>query len=805
MGKIRIYELAKELHQDSKTIISQLKKMEIEAVNHMSTIDQGDADKIRQHFTQSTKSPASDDKQETKKSQAKEQAASEKNVAGEAKKTDVKKGRQEGEHKRSAKQETSKQEGKKNGRRENNEKQRSSASVKKQKNEASHHSVAAAAQADQTKVQNRRDNKKKQKNKDYYANHEEEYNNASSKKSRSERENSRGHFGKNGKNKNKKNKKGQVPQKEVHEFAEVQYHVVVEQTITVQELAKQLGKKASEIIMKLMSLGVMATMNQELDYETAAIIAEEYGATIEMKATMEENLLSENEEEDRPEDLVTRPPVVTIMGHVDHGKTSLLDQIRNSNIISTEAGGITQHIGAYQVAINGQKITFLDTPGHEAFTAMRARGAQITDIAILVVAADDGVMPQTIEAIDHAKAAGVPIIVAINKIDKPDANPETVKTELTQYGLVAEDWGGDTIMVPVSAKKNIGINDLLEMILLVAEMEDLKANPKRSARGKVIESKLDKNRGSTATLLVQNGTLHNGDFLIVGTTQGRIRAMFDYHGQPIDSAGPSVPAEILGLNDVPAAGDDFVVVANERLAKQVAEQRSQEKHMQEITRGAKVSLEDLFNQIQQGDVQELNIVLKADTQGSIEAIRQSLEKLSTDEVRVNIIRTAVGGIRETDVSLAMASNAIIIGFNVRPDSNAKKLAEKEQVDVKTYSIIYEAIDDVKAAMSGLLAPDIKESELGQAEVRSVIKVPKVGNIAGCYVTDGKITRHSKIRLLRDGIVIYDGEIASLRRFKDDVREVAGGYECGISLEKYNDFKEGDVLEAYVLEEIKREL
>ncbi len=805
MGKIRIYELAKELHQDSKTIISQLKKMEIEAVNHMSTIDQGDADKIRQHFTQSTKSPASDDKQETKKSQAKEQAASEKNVAGEVKKTDVKKGRQEGEHKRSAKQETSKQEGKKNGRRENNEKQRPSASVKKQKNEASHHSVAAAAQADQTKVQNRRDNKKKQKNKDYYANHEEEYNNASSKKSRSERENSRGHFGKNGKNKNKKNKKGQVPQKEVHEFAEVQYHVVVEQTITVQELAKQLGKKASEIIMKLMSLGVMATMNQELDYETAAIIAEEYGATIEMKATMEENLLSENEEEDRPEDLVTRPPVVTIMGHVDHGKTSLLDQIRNSNIISTEAGGITQHIGAYQVAINGQKITFLDTPGHEAFTAMRARGAQITDIAILVVAADDGVMPQTIEAIDHAKAAGVPIIVAINKIDKPDANPETVKTELTQYGLVAEDWGGDTIMVPVSAKKNIGINDLLEMILLVAEMEDLKANPKRSARGKVIESKLDKNRGSTATLLVQNGTLHNGDFLIVGTTQGRIRAMFDYHGQPIDSAGPSVPAEILGLNDVPAAGDDFVVVANERLAKQVAEQRSQEKHMQEITRGAKVSLEDLFNQIQQGDVQELNIVLKADTQGSIEAIRQSLEKLSTDEVRVNIIRTAVGGIRETDVSLAMASNAIIIGFNVRPDSNAKKLAEKEQVDVKTYSIIYEAIDDVKAAMSGLLAPDIKESELGQAEVRSVIKVPKVGNIAGCYVTDGKITRHSKIRLLRDGIVIYDGEIASLRRFKDDVREVASGYECGISLEKYNDFKEGDVLEAYVLEEIKREL
>ena len=579
----------------------------------------------------------------------------------------------------------------------------------------------------------------------------------------------------------------------------------MEQMITVQDLAKQLGKKASEVIMKLMSLGVMATMNQELDFETASIIVEEYGATIELKQTMEENLLSENEEEDRPEDLVTRPPVVTIMGHVDHGKTSLLDQIRNSSVTSTEAGGITQHIGAYQVTINGQKITFLDTPGHEAFTAMRARGAQVTDIAILVVAADDGVMPQTIEAIDHAKAAGVPIIVAINKIDKPDANPDNVKTELSQYGLISEEWGGDTIMVPVSAKKNIGINDLLEMILLVAEMEDLKANPKRSARGKVVESKLDKNRGATATLLVQNGTLHNGDFLIVGSTQGRIRAMFDYHGKPIAKAGPSVPAEILGLNDVPAAGDDFVVVANERLAKQVAEQRSQEKHLKEISRGAKVSLEDLFTQIQQGDVQELNIVLKADTQGSIEAIKQSLEKLSTDEVRVNIIRTAVGGIRETDVSLAMASNAIIIGFNVRPDVNAKRLSEKEQVDVKTYSIIYEAIDDVKAAMSGLLAPDIKENELGQAEIRSIIKVPKVGNIAGCYVTDGKITRHSKIRVLREGIVIYDGEIASLKRFKDDVKEVASGYECGISLEKYNDFKEGDILEAYILEEVKREL
>ena len=796
MGKIRIYELAKELRQDSKTIVNQLKKMDIAANNHMSTIGQADADKIRDYFSKSVENVNEGKKEQpqkaSQKSAQKREKTSEQKSRNEQKKQPRENGKRDGN-----KQNTQ------NARKQDNQKnagQRAVAPAKKQKNDGQ---ASAGLGQEQAKAQNRRNKQKNNKNKDYYAS-EEEYNNASSKKSRNEKDN-RNHSGRNGKGRNKKNKKGQAPQKETHEFTEVMHHVVVEQAITVQELAKQLGKKASEVIMKLMSMGMMATMNQELDFETASIIAEEYGATIEMKATMEENLFSENEEEDKPEDLVTRPPVVTIMGHVDHGKTSLLDQIRNSDVISTEAGGITQHIGAYQVSINGQKITFLDTPGHEAFTAMRARGAQVTDIAILVVAADDGVMPQTVEAIDHAKAAGVPIIVAINKIDKPDANPDTVKTELTQYGLVAEDWGGDTIMVPVSAKKNIGISDLLEMILLVAEMEDLKANPDRAARGKVVESKLDKNRGATATLLVQNGTLHNGDFLIVGTTQGRIRAMFDYHGQPIDHAGPSVPTEILGLNDVPEAGDDFVVVANEKLAKQVAEQRSQEKHLQEISRGSKVSLEDLFSQIQQGDVQELNIVLKADTQGSIEAIKQSLEKLSTDEVRVNIIRTAVGGIRETDVSLSAASNAIIIGFNVRPDANAKKLAEKEQVDIKTYSIIYEAIDDVKAAMSGLLAPDIKEAELGQAEVRSVIKVPKVGNIAGCYITDGKITRHSKIRVLRDGIVIYDGEIASLKRFKDDVREVASGYECGISLERYNDFKEGDILEAYILEEIKREL
>lgn len=605
--------------------------------------------------------------------------------------------------------------------------------------------------------------------------------------------------------KNKKGKKNKISQvKEKREFAEVHHHIVMDQIISVQELSHQLGKKATEVILKLMSLGIMATINQEVDADTATLIAEEFGATIEVRATKEENLLNELELPDKEEDLRNRPAVVTIMGHVDHGKTSLLDCIRKTAITKTEAGGITQQIGAYQVSVNREKITFLDTPGHEAFTAMRARGAQVTDIAILVVAADDGVMPQTIEAIDHAKAAEVPIIVAINKIDKPDANPDIIKQELTQYGLVSEEWGGDTIMVPVSAKQGTGINELLEMILLVAEISELKANPNRSAKGKVIEAKLDKSRGATATLLVQNGTLRLGDFIIAGTTQGKIRAMFDYYGKTIKLALPSTPVEILGLNDVPESGDDFIVANNEKLAKQVAEQRQQEKHQKEISRST-LTLEDLFSHINEGEVKELNIVLKADTQGAIEAMKKSLEALGTDEVKVKIIRTAVGGIRETDVTLASASNAIIIGFNVRPDNNAKKEADKEGIEIKTYRIIYEAIDDVKAALSGLLSPDIKEKELGSAEVRNVIKVPKIGNIAGCYVLDGKIIRNSSVRVLRDGIVIYDGTIQSLKRFKEDVKEVASGYECGISLEKFNDFKENDIFEVYTHEEIKREL
>ncbi len=621
---------------------------------------------------------------------------------------------------------------------------------------------------------------------------------------RNENGNFQNRAGKNNKNNKAKGKNNKNVRKEPpREFAEVKHHVVLEDSITVQDLAGQLGKKATDVIMKLMTMGVMATINQELDVDTATIIAEEFGATVEVKVSKEEELFTDIE--DAPEDLQHRPPVVTIMGHVDHGKTSLLDMIRSTHVTSTEAGGITQHIGAYQVETHGQKITFLDTPGHEAFTAMRARGAQITDIAILVVAADDGVMPQTIEAIDHAKAAKVPIIVAVNKIDKPEADPERIKQELTNYGLVPEEWGGDTIMVPVSAKKGIGIDDLLDMILLVAEMAELKANPNRNAKGKVIESKLDKGRGPVATLLVQAGTLHVGDFLIVGTTQGRIRAMFDYKGRSLKTAGPSMPVEILGLNEVPEAGDDYIAVDNEKLAKQVADKRQKEKHQQEIARNTKVSLEDLFAQIKEGEIKELNIVLKADVQGSIEAIRQSLEKLGNDEVRVNIIRTAVGGIREADVMLAAASNALIIGFNVRPDANARKLAEKEEIQINTYRVIYEAIEDVKAALSGMLDPDIKEVELGQAEIRSIFKVPKVGAVAGCYITEGKFTRSARVRVVRDGVVIHEGNLASLKRFKDDVKEVASGFECGLSIERFNDIKEGDILEAYTFEEVKRAL
>ncbi|MBO8128817.1 MAG: translation initiation factor IF-2 [Peptococcaceae bacterium] len=576
-------------------------------------------------------------------------------------------------------------------------------------------------------------------------------------------------------------------------------------SLTVKHLAEAMNLKAAVVIKQLMDLGVMATINQEIDLDTAVIVAEELGFPVKIKKEPDiEEQIFQAEEESDPADLEPRPSVVTVMGHVDHGKTSLLDAIRKTNVTASEAGGITQHIGAYQVKHNGKKITFLDTPGHEAFTAMRARGAKVTDIAILVVAADDGVKPQTVEAINHAKAANVPIIVAINKMDKPDANPDRVKQQLTEHGLVPEEWGGDTICVPVSAIKHEGLEDLLEMILLVAEMQDLKANPKKPARGTIIESELDKGRGPVATVLVQDGTLHLGDTLVAGTTFARVRAMMDYTGKRVKKAGPATPVEVLGFSDVPMAGDLFAVV-EEKLARQIAQKRQEKKRREEQKAAGRLSLDDVFKRIQEGKVKELPLIIKADVQGSVEAIAQALEKLSTDEVKVHLVHSAVGAISETDVMLAAAANAVIIGFNVRPDANARKAAERENVDIRLYRVIYDAIDDVKAALSGLLEPDYREVVIGRAEVRKVFRASKVGTIAGCYVTEGNITRDAGVRLIRDSIVVHEGKLSSLKRFKDDVREVAQGYECGLTLEKYDDIREEDQLEFFVIEEVQREL
>ncbi|MBE6700845.1 MAG: translation initiation factor IF-2 [Ruminococcaceae bacterium] len=569
----------------------------------------------------------------------------------------------------------------------------------------------------------------------------------------------------------------------------------------VSELAKELHVTTAEVVKKLMGLGMLVTLNQTIDFDTAAIVADEFGSKAEkiVVVTIEERLIDDSA--DAKEDLVERSPVVCVMGHVDHGKTSLLDAIRHANVTSGEAGGITQHIGAYRVNIGGKDITFLDTPGHEAFTAMRARGAQATDIAILVVAADDGIMPQTVEAINHAKAAGVDIIVAINKMDKMGANPDNIMQELTKYDLVPEEWGGDVICVPVSAHTKMGIDSLLESVLLVAEVAELKANPNREAKGIVIEAKLDKGRGAVATILVQNGTLHIGDYVIAGTTVGRVRAMINDKGQNIKEAGPSVPVEILGLSEVPTAGDIFNSVKDERMARELADQRRAEEKEKTFKANSKLSLDDLFNQVKEG-IKELNIVVKADVQGSAEAVKASLEKLTNEEVKVRVIHNAVGGINENDVMLAAASNAIIIGFNVRPDKRAMDSAANSKVDIRTYRIIYECIEEVEKAMKGMLAPKYRENVLGHAEVRQTIKVPGVGVIAGSYITDGKITRASQIRVVRDGIVIFEDKISSLKRFKDDAREVAQGFECGIGLEKFNDIKELDVLEAFIMEEIE---
>ena len=600
-----------------------------------------------------------------------------------------------------------------------------------------------------------------------------------------------------------KKKKNQPQEKKSKQKIFQLTHIEIPESITVKSLATEMKKTTAEVIKKLLGYGIMATINQEVDFDTAYLIAQEFGITATKKEILTEEDILFDDSEDKEEDLKTRPPVIVVMGHVDHGKTSLLDTIRKTNVIEGEAGGITQAIGAYQVKVDGREITFLDTPGHEAFTAMRARGAQITDIAILVVAANDGVKPQTIEAINHAKSAEIPIIVAINKIDLPDANVEKVKQELMAYDLVPEEWGGDTIFVPISAKNGENIDQLLEMVLLQADVLELKANPNKQAKGAVIEARLDKSRGAIATMLVQRGTLDVGDTIVVGSAIGRIRAMKDDKGKNVKSAGPSTPVEIMGLTEVPQAGDIFYEVKNEKMAKHLIERRKRQEREKAINRTTKVTLDNLFSQMEEGKLKVLNLIVKADVQGSVEAVKQALEKLENEEVRVKVIHAAVGGVNQSDVTLAKVSNAIIIAFNVRPDSTAKEMAEKDEIEIKQYSIIYQAIEDVELAMKGMLEPKYEEKVIGNVEVRQTFKISNVGTIAGAYVVSGKVERNAGVRVIRDNVVIHDGHLATLRRFKDDVKEVGKGFECGISIENYNDIKEGDIIEVYVMEEIKR--
>lgn len=655
------------------------------------------------------------------------------------------------------------------------------------------------------KKEQKNDNKQSTQNNHQKSNNQNQNKGQQKDNKKNQQQNNKGNKGnkKNNRN-NKKNNKNNKPQNQPAAPKEIPSKVTYQEGITVGEFADKLNVESSEIIKKLFLLGIVANINQSLNQETIELIADDYGVEVEEEVVINEEDLSIyfEDEKDDPE-AIERPAVVTIMGHVDHGKTTLLDSIRHTKVTAGEAGGITQHIGAYQIENDGKKITFLDTPGHAAFTTMRARGAQVTDITILVVAADDGVMPQTIEAINHAKEAEVPIIVAVNKIDKPTSNPDRVMQELTEYGLIPEDWGGETIFVPLSALSGDGIDDLLEMIGLVAEVQELKANPKNRAVGTVIEAELDKSRGPSASLLVQNGTLNVGDAIVVGNTYGRIRAMVNDLGQRIKTAGPSTPVEITGINDVPQAGDRFVVFSDEKQTRRIGESRHEASIVQQRQESKNVSLDNLFEQMKQGEMKDLNVIIKGDVQGSVEALAASLMKIDVEGVNVRIIHTAVGAINESDVTLANASNGIIIGFNVRPDSGAKRAAEAENVDMRLHRVIYNVIEEIESAMKGLLDPEFEEQVIGQAEVRQTFKVSKVGTIAGCYVTEGKITRNAGVRIIRDGIVQYEGELDTLKRFKDDAKEVAKGYECGITIENYNDLKEGDVIEAFEMVEIKR--
>ncbi|PLR77676.1 translation initiation factor IF-2 [Bacillus sp. V3-13] len=754
MSKTRVYEYAKKYNISSKDVIAKLNGMNIEVKNHMATLEDETIKKLDSFYQ----------KKEEKKPQ--NQGSKE-------------------PQKRPQNQTQSRP--------------KPAAAMNSGKN--TEPKVGQARTAQKSNEGKKQDTQFRSNNKPF--------NNSNKNNTNRNNNNNRNHNNKNhNSNNNKKNNRGkqqqhqQVPPqpKKVKELPE---KITFTESLTVAELAKKLHREPSEIIKKLFMLGVMATINQELDRDAIELVATDYGVEVEEEIKIDTTDLEVYFTEDDEENLVERPSVVTIMGHVDHGKTTLLDSIRNTKVTAGEAGGITQHIGAYQVEENGKKITFLDTPGHAAFTTMRARGAKITDITILVVAADDGVMPQTVEAINHAKAAEVPIIVAVNKMDKEAANADRVMQELTEYNLVPEAWGGDTIFVPLSALTGEGIDNLLEMILLVSEVEEYKANPNRNAIGTVIEARLDKGRGSVATLLVQNGTLKIGDPIVVGSTYGRVRAMVNDVGRRVKEAGPSTPVEITGLNDVPQAGDRFVVFNDEKTARHIGEARAQQAVQAQRGEKSRVSLESLFEQMKQGEMKDLNVIIKADVQGSAEALAASLEKIDVEGVNIRIIHTAVGAINESDITLAAASNAIVIGFNVRPDVNAKRAAEAEKVEIRLHRIIYKVIEEIEAAMKGMLDPEFEEKIIGQAEVRQTFKVSKIGTIAGSYVTDGKITRDSGVRLIRDGVVIFEGTIDALKRFKDDAKEVSQGYECGITIKNFNDVKEGDVIEAYIMEEVER--
>ncbi len=775
---MRVYELAKEFNKETKEVLEVLQKANFSVKNNFSSVGDAEREALAKHYNKNAK-PAAKAPAKTAKPKAEVKEAAPKKPAAEKSQSHNHVG--DGQRKSAPKNESH-----------NDRPARSERPERNERNDR------GGERNDRNERGSRNDRNKNERND--RNDRRGGKNDRSGRNDRNERNDRNGRNDRRG-GKGRNNKRGNQQPAPKMEIARPK-HIKLPEMIAVKDLASKMSYTAAEVVKKLFMMGVMATINQEIDYETAALVASEFGVTCE-ELPPDADPTEIPEIEDDPKSLKLRPPVVTVMGHVDHGKTSVLDSIRNTHVSAHEAGGITQHIGAYQVNCKGKKIVFLDTPGHEAFTAMRARGAQITDIAILVVAADDGVMPQTIEAINHAKSANVPIIVAVNKIDKPGANPDRVKQELMEHGLVPEEYGGDTIMVPVSAKQQIGIDDLLENVLLVAEVEELKANPNRDARGVIIEAKLDKGRGTVATVLVQNGTLRIGDSVVCGTTYGKVRAMVDDRGNNVKKAGPSVPVEILGLNDVPAAGD-ILAVLEEKQARSIAEARV-ERQRTNLIKSKKVSLDDLFHQIQEGEIKDLNIVVKADVQGSVEALCGSLLKLNkNDEVRVSVVHSGVGAVNESDVMLASAANAIIIAFNVRPDANARRVADNEDVDIRTYRVIYDALNDVKDAMSGMLKPKYKEVVQGRVEIRQVMKFSKA-LVAGSYVLEGKIHNNSKIRIIRDNIEVFDGEIDSLRRFKDEVKEVAAGYECGISIIDYRDFKEGDIIEAYTMEEIATDI